>query len=67
MFRAPDHEGERVKVSESHTLARKRESPEREHEEERADSTVKENRFQEGEGDQARKTCLGEVEGSMSW
>ena len=30
------------------------------------DSTVKEGRFQEGEGEQARKTSLGEVEGSMS-
>ena len=67
MFRAPDHEKKRVKVIESHTLARKRERSEREHEEERVDSTVKENRFQGGEKDQARKPCLGEVKGSMSW
>ena len=57
--------GERVKVSESRTLARKRES-EREHEEERVDSTVKEGRFQGGQGGQARKASLVQVEGSMS-
>ena len=39
---------------------------EREHEEERVDSTVKEGRFQGGEGGQARRASLGEVEGSMS-
>ena len=40
--------------------------PERKHEEKRVDSTVKEGRFQGGEGGQARKVSLGEVEGSMS-
>ena len=30
------------------------------------DSTVKEGKFQGGEGGQARRTSLGEVEGSMS-
>ena len=39
---------------------------EREHGEERVDSTVKESRFQEGEGKQAKRASLGEVEGSMS-
>ena len=37
--------GERVKVGESRTLARERERSEREHGEERVDSTVKEERF----------------------
>ena len=39
---------------------------EREHEEERVEYTVKEERFQEGEGERARIIFLGEVEGSMS-
>ena len=52
---------ERVKVSESRTLAREKQS-EREHEEERMDSTVKEGRFQEGEGRQARRASLREAE-----
>ena len=59
LSRIPDHEGERVKVSESRTLAR-------EHEEERLDSTVKEGRFQGGKGRQAKRASLDEVEGSMS-
>ena len=50
--RVPDHEG-----GES--------QDEREPEEERADSTVKESRFQGGKGGQAR-AFLGETEGSMS-
>ena len=58
-------EGEIVKVSEIRTLARERGS-EREHEEERVDSIVKEGRFQGGEGGQARRASLGEVEESMS-
>ena len=36
-------------------LWRVREGPEREHREERRDSTVNEGRFQEGKGGQARK------------
>ena len=32
----------------------------------KGESTVKEGRFQEGEGGQARRSSLGEVEGSMS-
>ena len=36
------------------------------HEEETVGSTMKEGRFQGGEGGQARKAFLGEVEGSMS-
>ena len=57
--------GERVKVCESHTLAREGGS-EREHGVERVDSTVKEGRFQGGKGGQARRAALEEVEGSMS-
>ena len=38
---------------------------ERKHGKGRVDSTVKEGRFVGGEGVQARRTSLGEVEGSM--
>ena len=62
LSRVPNHERERVKMGESRTLARKRES-EREHGVERLDSTVKEGRFQ---GGQARRASLEQVEGSMS-
>ena len=57
---------ERVKVDESHTLARERVGSDREHEEERVNSTVKEGRFQGGKGGQARRPSLKQVEGSMS-
>ena len=56
---------ERVKVGESHTLASERGS-EREHGVERVDSTIKEGRFQGGNGGQARRASLEQVEGSMS-
>ena len=49
--------GKRVKVGESRTLTRGR--SEREHDEERVDSRVKEGRFQ-GQGRQARRASLGE-------
>ena len=39
---------------------------EQKHEEKRVDSTVKEGRFQGGEGGQARRASLGELEGGMS-
>ena len=39
---------------------------EREHGEERMDSTVKEGRFQGGQGGQATTASLEQVEGSMS-
>ena len=65
LSRIPDREGDRVNVGESSTLARVRGS-EREHEEKRVDSTVKEGRFQGGKGGQARRASLEEVEGSMS-
>ena len=39
---------------------------EREHGVERVDFTVKEGRFQGGQGGQARRASLKEVEGSMS-
>ena len=50
LSKAPDHEGR----------------SEREHGEERVDSTVKEGRFQGGQGAQARRASLEQVEGSMS-
>ena len=64
--KAPDHEGgERVEVSESRTLARVR-GLEREHGQERVDSTVNEGRFQGEQGGQATRASLEQVEGSMS-
>ena len=36
------------------------------HGEKKVDSTVKESRFQEGQGGQARRVSLEQVEGSMS-
>ena len=57
--------GDRVKVGESRTVARKRGS-ERDHGVERVDSIVNEGRFQRGQGGQARRASLEEVEGSMS-
>ena len=58
--------GERVKVGESCTLASKRGRSELEHEEVRVDSTVKEGRFQGGDGEQVNRASLGDVKGSMS-
>ena len=58
--------GERVKVGESRTLARVRGRSEREHGVERVDSTVNEGRFQGGQGGQARRASLEQVERSMS-
>ena len=59
LSKAPNHELERVKMGE-------RGGSEREHGVERVDSTVKKGRFQGGQGGQASKASLGEVEGSMS-
>ena len=64
----PEHQilrGERVKVSESRTLAREREIRARAWGE-RVTSTVKEGRFQGEERGQARRASLGDVEGSRS-
>ena len=47
-------------MSESRTLAGERRS-EGEHGEKRVDSTVKEDRFQGGEREQAKRTSIGEV------
>ena len=57
--------GERVKMSESRTLASKREIRARAWRE-KVDSTVNEGRFQGGQGGQARRASLEQVEGSMS-
>ena len=55
-----------VQVRESRTLMREREGSERNHGKERVSSTVKEGRFQDGEGEQAKRTFLEQVEESMS-
>ena len=47
-------------------LGKRKGGSEREHGEERVDSTVKEGRFQGGKGGQARRASLEKVEGSMS-
>ena len=60
LSKAPDHEGERA------APCRVREGSELEHEEERVDSTIKEGRFQGGQGGQATRASLEQVEGSMS-
>ena len=57
---------ERVKVNESRTLVKEREKLEREHKEEKVESTVKEGRVQKAKGGQARRPSLEQVEGSMS-
>ena len=56
---------EKVKVRESRILTSEGGS-EREHKEERVDSSVKESRFQGGKGGQARRVSLEEVEKSTS-
>ena len=56
---------ERVKVGDSHALAREREIR-AEHGEKGVDSTVNEGRFQGGKKGQARRASLEQVEGSMS-
>ena len=56
--------GKRFKVVESRTLARG--GSEREHEEVRVDSIVKEGRFQGGKGGQARRASQRDIEESMS-
>ena len=53
-------------MGESRTLARERGGSEREHREEKVDYTVKEGRFREGKGEQARRASLGDVEEGMS-
>ena len=57
--------GERVKMGESRTLASERGS-EREHGEERVESTVNVGSFQGRKGGQATRASLEQVEGSMS-
>ena len=47
-------------------LGEKKGGSKREHGEERVNSTVKEGRFQGGEGGQATRASLGEVEKTMS-
>ena len=52
-------------MCENLTLARERGS-EREHGEERVDSTVNKGRFQEGKRGQAKRASLEQLEGSIS-
>ena len=52
-------------MSESHTLARERES-ERELGEEKVDFTKKKGKYQKRDGEQVKRTSLGEVGASMS-
>ena len=64
--KVPYHMGERVNMSESRTLKKGRGGSEKEHEEGRVDSTVKEGRFQREKGGKARRASLEQVAGSMS-
>ena len=68
LSRASDCEvGESPSEREPHDGERERERGiKRDYGEEKVDSTVKEDRFQGGEGGQAQRTSVGEVEGSMS-
>ena len=61
--KTPDHKGGRESRWVRAAPWRERGRSEREHEEERADSTVKKDRFQ---GGPARRASLGEVKGSMN-
>ena len=64
LFRVPDHEGEKVKVGESCTLARKRGIRARAW---RGKGGLHcEGGFQGGKGGQAKRASLEDVEGSMS-
>ena len=63
--RVPNREGDRIKVSESRTLAGERDQS-KSIKEERVVSTVKEGRFHGGKGGQARRASLEQVEGSKS-
>ena len=65
LSKAPDHErGESQDGREPHLGERG--GSEREHGVEKVDSTVNKGRFQGGQGGQARRALLEEVEGSMS-
>ena len=65
LSRVPDHEGGESQGGREPHLGES-EGSEREHREERVDSTVKEGRFQGGQGGQATRASLEQVEGSMS-
>ena len=62
----PNHEGGRESRWARAAPWRETGGLEREHEEERVDSTVKEGRFQGGKGGQARRASLEVVDGSTS-
>ena len=65
LSRVPDHEGGESQDGREPHLG-ERGGSEREHGEERVNSTVNEGRFQGGQGGQARRASLEQVEGSMS-
>ena len=65
MSRVPNHEVRESRWARAAPWP-ERGGSEREHEEERVHSTVKEGRFQGGKGGQARRASLEEVEGSIS-
>ena len=65
LSRVPDHDGGESQDGREPHLG-ERGGSEREHEEERVDSTVKEGRFQGEKERQARRAFLGEVKGGMS-
>ena len=65
LSKPPDHEGGESQGGRELHLG-KRGGSEQEHGEERVDSTAKEGRFQGGNGGQARRASLEQVEGSMS-
>ena len=65
LSKAPDHEGRESQGGRDLHLG-ERGGSEREHGVEKVDSTVKEGRFQGGQGAQATRASLEEVEGSIS-
>ena len=64
--RVPDHEGGESQGGREPHLGESEGGSEREHGVERVDSTVKEGRFQGGQGGQATRASLEQVEGSIS-
>ena len=66
LCRSPDCEEGKSPGERGPYLGERERESEREHGKKRVDSTVKEGRFQGGEEGQAKRTSLGEIEGSMS-
>ena len=66
LSRVPDHEGGESQGGQELHRDEREGGSEQDHGEERVDSTMKEGRFQGGNGGQVRRASLKEVEGSMS-